>query len=63
MLYQQDLAASRFPNKPLKKITNLTMLEHVYERAKLAKQIDYLTIATCDKKILISQKVKIIMLL
>ena len=45
------LAASRFPNKPLKKITNLTMLEHVYERAKLAKQIKYLTIATCDKKI------------
>ena len=28
------LAASRFPNKPLKKITNLKMLEHVYERAK-----------------------------
>ena len=27
------------------------MLEHVYERAKLAKQIKYLTIATCDKKI------------
>ena len=45
------LAASRFPNKPLKKITNLTMLEHVYERAKLAKHIKYLTIATCDKKI------------
>ena len=45
------LAASRFPNKPLKKIINLTMLEHVYERAKLAKNLDYLTIATCDKKI------------
>ena len=45
------LAASRFPNKPLKKIFNLTMLEHVYERASLAKQIDYLTIATCDEKI------------
>lgn len=45
------LAASRFPNKPLKKITNLTMLEHVYERAKLSKSLDYLTIATCDKEI------------
>ena len=45
------LAASRFPNKPLKKIKKLTMLEHVYERAKLAKNLDYLTIATCDEKI------------
>ena len=45
------LNASRFPNKPLKKITNLTMLEHVYERSKLSKKIDYLTIATCDLEI------------
>ncbi len=45
------LAASRFPNKPLKKITHLTMLEHVYERAKLAKSLNYIVIATCDKKI------------
>lgn len=45
------LAASRFPNKPLKKIINLTMLEHVYERAKLSKTLNYLVIATCDKKI------------
>ena len=27
------------------------MLEHVYERAKLSKTLDYLTIATCDKEI------------
>ncbi len=45
------LAASRFPNKPLKKVINLTMLEHVYERSKLAKNLDFLVIATCDKKI------------
>ena len=52
------LAASRFPNKPLKKVINLTMLEHVYERSKLAKNLDFLVIATCDKKILIFQKKK-----
>jgi len=55
------LAASRFPNKPLKKIINLTMLEHVYERAKLSKQLDYLVIATCDNKIFNFSKKKIIM--
>ena len=29
------MAASRFPGKPLKKICNMPMLEHVYLRAKM----------------------------
>ena len=45
------MSSSRFPGKPLTKLLNLTMLEHVYERAKLSKTLDYLTIATCDKEI------------
>lgn len=52
------LAASRFPNKPLKKITHLTMLEHVYERAKYAKNLNHIVIATCDKKIFNFAKAK-----
>ena len=44
------LAASRFPNKPLKKVINLTMLEHVYERSKLAKNLDFLVIARAIRK-------------
>ena len=31
------MAASRFPNKPLKKILGIPMIEHVYERSKLFK--------------------------
>ena len=31
------MVASRFPNKPLKKILGIPMIEHVYERSKLFK--------------------------
>lgn len=46
------MAASRFPGKPLKKILNMTMLEHVYLRAKFFKSWSALVVATCDKEIL-----------
>ena len=50
------LSASRFPNKPLKKIINLTMLEHVYERSKLAKNLIILQLPLVIRKFLIFQK-------
>jgi len=46
------MAASRFPGKPLKKILNMTMLEHVYYRALLFKNWKKLIVATCDKEIM-----------
>ena len=33
--FMARMAASRFPNKPLKKILGIPMIEHVYERSKL----------------------------
>lgn len=46
------MKASRFPGKPLKKILNFTMLEHVYIRSKIFNNWDILVVATCDKEIL-----------
>ena len=34
------------------------MLEHVYERAKYAKNLNHIVIATCDKKFLILLEAK-----
>ena len=45
------MAASRFPGKPLHPIAGKPMLEHVYERAKLAWDWDVLCVATCDEEI------------
>ena len=45
------LGSSRFPNKPLAKINNFTMIEHVYKRSLLCKDLDDLFVATCDKEI------------
>jgi len=46
------MKASRLPGKPLIKILNKTMLEHVFERAKMYNGWDQLIIATCDKEIM-----------
>ena len=54
------LKASRFPGKPLKKILNKTMLEHVFERAKIYKKWEKLLVTTCDKTIISFSKKKII---
>ncbi len=46
------MASSRFPGKPLKKILNVPMLGHCYERALLSGACDKLIIASPDKEIL-----------
>jgi 3-deoxy-manno-octulosonate cytidylyltransferase (CMP-KDO synthetase) len=45
------MGASRFPGKPLAQIAGKSMLEHVYKRSSLAKNISSLFIATCDEEI------------
>ena len=44
--------SSRFPGKPLKNILGISMLEHVYRRASLCKELDEVIIATCDQIII-----------
>jgi len=43
--------STRFPGKALGDICGKTMLQWVYERSKKAKKLDYLAIATDDKRI------------
>ncbi len=45
------MGSKRFYGKPLKIIKGKTMLEHVFERAKMFEKWSNLTIATCDKEI------------
>ena len=45
------MASSRFPGKPLVKITNLPMVEHIRRRALLAKGVSQVVVATCDQEI------------
>ena len=45
------MGASRFPGKPLAQIAGKSMLEHVYKRSSLAKNISSIFIATCDDEI------------
>ncbi len=45
------MGSSRFPGKPLEKILDLPMVEHVRRRALLCKSIDEVIVATCDKEI------------
>lgn len=46
------MASSRFPGKPLAKIRGIPMVGHVYFRSKMAKGLDEVYIATCDKEIM-----------
>ena len=46
------MASSRFPGKPLKKILDIPMLAHCYERAMLSGACDTLVIATPDQEII-----------
>lgn len=46
------MASTRFPGKPLVRILNLPMVEHVRRRALLAKGVDDVIVATCDEAIL-----------
>ena len=45
------MAASRFPGKPIAKILDLPMIEHVRRRVSLCKQINEVYVATCDDQI------------
>jgi 3-deoxy-manno-octulosonate cytidylyltransferase (CMP-KDO synthetase) len=43
------MSSSRFPGKPLTKLLNLTMLEHVWRRTKMSA-VDETYVALCDKE-------------
>ncbi|WP_004472370.1 3-deoxy-manno-octulosonate cytidylyltransferase [Leptospira santarosai] len=45
------MASSRFPNKPLVKISGLEMIEHVRRRVEMSSSIDEVIVATCDEAI------------
>jgi len=45
------MGSSRFPGKPLFRIAGMTMLEHVWHRAKMYHDWDELFLATCDDEI------------
>jgi len=45
------LGSSRFPGKPLEKIHDLPMIEHVRRRVLLAKNVSEVIVATCDSEI------------
>ncbi|MBW0434125.1 3-deoxy-manno-octulosonate cytidylyltransferase [Leptospira yasudae] len=45
------MASSRFPNKPLVKISGLEMIEHVRRRTEMSVSVDETIVATCDKVI------------
>jgi len=45
------MSATRFPGKPLAKILDLPMIEHVRRRVKLCKALDAVYVATCDDEI------------
>lgn len=45
------MASTRFPGKPLADILGLPMIEHVRRRVALARGVDKVIVATCDKEI------------
>jgi 3-deoxy-manno-octulosonate cytidylyltransferase (CMP-KDO synthetase) len=44
--------STRLPGKPLMALAGKPMIQHVYERAKLARQVDRVIVATDDERIL-----------
>lgn len=46
------MAASRFPDKPMKMIQGMPMVEHCYLRSAMCPLLDDIVVATCDKSIL-----------
>ncbi|WP_078129401.1 3-deoxy-manno-octulosonate cytidylyltransferase [Leptospira alexanderi] len=50
------MASSRFPNKPLVKISGLEMIEHVRRRVIMSSSINEVIVATCDE--IIKQRVE-----
>jgi 3-deoxy-manno-octulosonate cytidylyltransferase (CMP-KDO synthetase) len=45
------MASTRFPGKPLAKICGIPMIGHIYHRCCMAKSLDHVYIATCDKEV------------
>jgi 3-deoxy-manno-octulosonate cytidylyltransferase (CMP-KDO synthetase) len=45
------MGSSRFPGKPLAQIGSMSMIGHVYFRAKMSSALDEVYVATCDKEI------------
>jgi len=45
------MGSSRYPGKPLAKILDMPMIEHVYKRSMMSKSLDDLYVATPDKEI------------
>jgi len=45
------MGSSRFPGKPLAKISGMPMVGHVYFRTKMSKTLSDIYIATCDEEI------------
>ena len=45
------LGSTRLPGKPLMPILGMSMIEHVFQRCRLAKNIDDIFIACCDQEI------------
>lgn len=46
------MGASRFPGKPLVKILDLPMIEHIRRRVVLSPAVDEVYVATCDQEIM-----------
>lgn len=45
------MAATRFPGKPMAKILDIPMIEHVFKRVSLAESLSDVYVATCDAEI------------
>ncbi len=45
------MASSRYPGKPIAPILGMPLIEHVWHRCRLAKGLDHLAVATCDREI------------
>ena len=45
------MGSSRCPGKPMKMIHGIPMIGHVYYRTKMAGNVDFTCVATCDKEI------------
>ncbi len=45
------MGSTRFPGKPLKKILEVSMVEHIYRRCMLSKYTNSVFVAGCDKEL------------
>lgn len=45
------MGSSRLPGKPLMNISGMTMIEHVFKRARMYENWTHLAMATCDQEI------------